>query len=84
MSRVRQSTTVIGSPFVDYWQPSAQTLIVFSKYAFKLGRHDAWVQFNGDNLLKTKRYLNETSFTNLAIYGIETPVVWRFTTGVRF
>jgi hypothetical protein len=42
------------------------------------------VQFNGDNLLKTKRYLNETSFTNRTIYGNETPVVWRVTTGVRF
>ena len=84
LSRVRQSTTVIGSPYVDYWQPSAQTLIVFSKYAFKFSRYDAWVQFNGDNLLKATRYLNETSFTNLTIYGVETPVVWRVTTGVRF
>jgi iron complex outermembrane receptor protein len=84
LGRVRQSTTVIGSPYVDYWQPSAQTLIVFSKYVFKLGRREAWLQFNGDNLLKTKRYLNETSFTNLTIFGLATPVVWRITTGVRF
>jgi len=42
------------------------------------------VQFNADNLLKTKKYINETSFTNLLIYPIDTPVVWRVTTGVRF
>ncbi|WP_414664060.1 TonB-dependent siderophore receptor [Horticoccus sp. 23ND18S-11] len=84
LGRIRQSNTVVGSPFVDYWQPSAQSLLVFSKYVFKVRQRDAWVQFNADNLLKAKRYLNETSFTNLAIYGIDTPVVWRVTTGVRF
>ncbi len=84
LSRVRQFTTVVGSPFVDYWQPSARSLLFFSKYVFKAGRRDAWVQFNADNLLKSKRYINETAFTNLNIYGIETPVTWRVTTGVRF
>lgn len=34
LSRVRQFTTVVGSPFVDYWQPSAQSLLVFAKYGF--------------------------------------------------
>lgn len=84
LSRVRQNANVIGSPFVDYWQPPAKTMAVFSKYTFKLGQRDAWVQFNADNLLKTKKYINETSFTNLLIYPIETPVVWRVTSGVRF
>ncbi|MEO7412931.1 MAG: TonB-dependent receptor plug domain-containing protein [Opitutaceae bacterium] len=84
LSRVRQNASVVGSPFVDYWQPPAKTLSVFLKYTFKLGQRDAWVQFNADNLLKTKRYINETSFTNLTIYPIDTPVVWRVTTGVRF
>lgn len=84
LSRVRQSAAVRGSPFVDYWQPPAKSLAVFSKYAFKIGRRDAWVQFNADNLLKTRRYINETSFTNLLIYPIETSVVWRVTSGVRF
>lgn len=84
LSRVRQFTTVVGSPYVDYWQPSAQSLLVFAKYGFKVGRRDAWVQFNADNLLKSKRYINETAFTNLNIYGITTPISWRVTTGVRF
>ncbi len=74
LSRVRQFPTVIGSPFVDYWQPSSETLLMFSKYVFKIGKYDGWVQFNGDNLLKTKKYINDTaSFTNLTIYGMETP-----------
>ena len=82
---MRQFSSVVGSPFVDYWQPPAQSLLIFSKYGFKLGRHDVSVQLNADNLLKTKRYINDTaSFTNLTIYGIETPVVWRVTTSVRF
>jgi len=51
---------------------------------FKVARRDAWVQLNADNLLKSTRYINETSFTNLLIYGIDTPVFWRVTTGVRF
>ena len=84
LSRVRQNANVVGSPFVDYWQPAAKTLGVFTKYSFKLRRQDAWVQLNADNLLKTKKYINETSFTNLLIYPIDTPVVWRVTTGVRF
>jgi len=81
---VRQFTTVVGSPFVDYWQPAANSLSFFSKYTFKLGRRDAWVQFNADNLLKTTRSINEQTFTHLTIYGIAPPVVWRFTPGVRF
>ena len=84
LSRVRQNANVVGSPFVDYWQPPAKTVAIFSKYIFKLGRNDAWVQFNADNLLRSKRYINETAFTNLTIYGINTPVVWRVTTGIRF
>ena len=84
LARVRQNANVVGSPFVDYWQPPAKSLSFFSKYAFKLARRDAWVQLNADNLLKSTRYINETSFTNLLIYGIDTPVVWRVTTGVRF
>lgn len=40
---------------------------------FKLARHDASVQLNADNLLQSTRYINETSFTNLLIYGIDTP-----------
>jgi hypothetical protein len=84
LSRVRQNANVVGSPFVDYWQPPAKTMAVFSKYLFKLGNKDAWVQFNADNLLKAKKYINETSFTNLLIYPIDTPVVWRVTSGVRF
>jgi iron complex outermembrane recepter protein len=84
LSRVRQNANVVGSPFVDYWQPTAKTVAIFSKYIFKLGRNDAWVQFNADNLLRSKRYINETAFTNLTIYGINTPVVWRVTTGIRF
>lgn len=84
LSRVRQNAAVVGSPFVDYWQPPAKTLSVFSKYAFKVARRDAWVQLNADNLLRTKKYINEPSFTNLLIYPIETSVVWRVTTGVRF
>jgi outer membrane receptor protein involved in Fe transport len=84
LSRIRQFTTVVGSPFIDYWQPSAESVLLFSKYSFKLGRHDAWIQVNGDNLLRTKRYLNDTTFTNQSIYGIATPAVWRVTTGIRF
>ncbi len=84
LSRVRQNANVVGSPFVDYWQPPSKTVAIFSKYIFKLGNKDAWVQFNADNLLKTKKYINETSFTNLLIYPIETPVVWRVTSGLRF
>jgi hypothetical protein len=42
------------------------------------------VQFNAENLLKSERYINETSYTNQTIYGITTPTVWRITTGVRF
>jgi outer membrane receptor protein involved in Fe transport len=84
LSRVRQNANVVGSPFVDYWQPPSKTMAIFSKYTFKLGQRDAWVQFNADNLLKTRKYINETSFTNLLIYPIETPVVWRVTSGVRF
>lgn len=57
---------------------------MFSKYSFKVGKRDVWVQFNGENLLKTERFLNDTNFTNQSIYGIATPVVWRVTTGVRF
>lgn len=56
----------------------------FSKYAFKFARRDVWVQLNADNLLKSTRSIDETSFTNLLISGIDTPVVWRITTGVRF
>jgi hypothetical protein len=81
---VRQSSTVVGSPYVDYWQPGAHSVLFFSKYVFKVGRHDAWVQFNAENLLKSERYINETSYTNQTIYGITTPTVWRITTGVRF
>ncbi len=84
LSRVRQNPNVVGSPFVDYWQPPSKSLSFFSKYTFKIARRDAWVQLNVDNLLKSTRYINETSFANLLIYGIETPVVWRVTTGVRF
>ncbi len=84
LSRVRQNAAVVGSPFVDYWQPPAKTLAIFSKYAFKIGGRDAWVQVNADNLLRSRKYINETSFTNLLIYPIETSVVWRVTTGVRF
>ncbi len=84
LSRVRQFTNVVGSPFVDYWQPPAKTLAFFSKYTFKIGNKDTWVQFNADNLLKAKKYINEPSFTNLLIYPIDTPVVWRVTSGVRF
>lgn len=84
LSRVRQNPSVVGSPFVDYWRPSGQSLAFFSKYAFKFGGRDAWVQFNADNVLRARRYINETSFTNLLIYPIETSVVWRVTTGVRF
>lgn len=64
--------------------PPATSLSFFAKYAVKLARRDAWVQLNADNLLKSTRSINETSFTNLLIYGIATPVVWRITTGVRF
>ncbi len=81
---MRQNANVVGSPFVDYWQPPGKSLSFFSKYMFKVARGDAWVQLNADNLLKSTRYINETSFTNLLIYGIDTPVVWRVTTGVRF
>ncbi len=84
LSRVRQNPAVVGSAFVDYWQPPAQSLSFFSKYTFKVARRDAWVQLNADNLLRSTRYINETSFANLLIYGITTPVVWRITTGVRF
>lgn len=84
LSRVRQNPSVVGSPFVDYWRPSGQSLAFFSKYAFKFGGRDAWVQFNADNLLRGRRYINETSFTNLLIYPIETSVVWRVTSGIRF
>jgi iron complex outermembrane receptor protein len=84
LSRVRQSASVVGSPFVDYWQPPAKTLAIFSKYVFKAGRHDAWVQFNADNLLRSEKYINETSFTNRLTYPIETSIVWRVTTGLRF
>lgn len=84
LSRVRQNAAVVSSPFVDYWQPPAKTLAIFSKYGFKIGQRDAWVQFNADNLLKTKKYINEPAFTNLLIYPIETSVVWRVTSGIRF
>jgi outer membrane receptor protein involved in Fe transport len=84
LGRVRQSNTIIGSPYVDYWQPSYRTLLVFSKYIFKIRGHETWVQFNADNLLQAKKYINEQAFTNLTIYGINTPVVWRVTTGLRF
>jgi iron complex outermembrane receptor protein len=84
LSRVRQNASVVGSPFVDYWQPPAKTLAIFSKYTFKVGQRDAWVQFNADNLLRTRKYINEPSFTNLLIYPIETSVVWRVTSGIRF
>ena len=84
LSRVRQNPNLVGSPFVDYRQPPAKSPSFFSKYMFKLARHDASVQLNADNLLQSTRYINETSFTNLLIYGIDTPVVWRVTTAVRF
>jgi len=84
LARVRQNANVVGSPFVDYWQPPAKSVSFFSKYMFKVARKEAWVQLNADNLLKSTRYINETSFTNLLIYSIDTPVVWRVTTGVRF
>jgi hypothetical protein len=32
LARVRQSPNVVGSPFVDYWQPPAKSLSFFSKY----------------------------------------------------
>jgi len=50
----------------------------------RFGENDARVQFNAENLLKSERYINETSYTNQTIYGITTPTVWRGTTGVRF
>lgn len=84
LGRVRQNNNVLGSPFVDYWQPSFNTLMFFGKYTFKVGRHDAWVQFNVDNILKSKKYINEQSYTNLTIYGLSTPVIWRVTSGMKF
>lgn len=84
LSRVRQFTTVVGSPYIDYWQPPTESLLFFSKYNFKVGKYKAYVQVNGDNLTGAKKYINETSFTTKTIFGMATPKVWRITTGTRF
>lgn len=40
------NANVVSSPFVNSWQPPAKTLAIFSNYTVKIGRQDAWVQFN--------------------------------------
>lgn len=85
LNRVKQNASSFTTAYLDYWQPGTQLLSVFSKYTFKLGKRDAWVQFNADNLLKAKKYFNDTAtFTSITLFPVNTPAVWRVTSGVRF